>query len=111
MSKTNPTGGSWARAYIYELAEGNVVEFSPVGKSMEPLIFSGQRVRVEPVRGKIEQGDIVLCRVNNKIYLHAVKAVNTSGACLIGNNKGGLNGWTTRDQVFGRVAWIEPLPT
>jgi hypothetical protein len=71
---------------------------------MEPLIRSGQEVTVEPLgEAAIHPGDVVLCRVRGAHYLHLVKAVQ-GDRYLIGNNRGGVNGWITRRSIYGR--WI-----
>jgi hypothetical protein len=73
---------------------------------MSGKIESGQLVTVEPVQDKqIEVGAIVLCKVNGAQYLHLVKA--TSGDRFqIGNNRGRINGWTSRRNIFGIVTRI-----
>jgi hypothetical protein len=74
---------------------------------MEPKIESGALVTVAPVTlAECKVGDIVLCTVNGSQYLHLVKAVNDAGHVQIGNNKGGINGWTS--SVWGRCTRIEP---
>jgi hypothetical protein len=35
-------------------------------------------------------------------YLHLVKAINKN-QYQIGNNRGGINGWTNRSNIFGKV--------
>jgi hypothetical protein len=68
---------------------------------MVPLVQSGQRVEVAPCSIlDLSVGDIVLCRVGGNDFLHLVKAVS-NGRVLIGNNRGGTNGWTK--SVFGRM--------
>jgi len=52
-------------------------------------------------------GDIVLCRVSGNQYLHLVKAIQGE-RLQIGNNRGGINGWVTRRQIFGRLIAVEP---
>ena len=72
------------------------------GNSMVPLIHSGQQHMLAPVKlENVKIGDIVYCRVNGKFYTHLVKAVDKKRGCLIGNNKGKINGWTR--QVYGKV--------
>ena len=91
---------SWATRAIETLQRGERVTICPKGTSMEPLVHDGQGVVLEPVQvTQVVTGDIVLCRVNGSDYLHLVKAVKP-GQVLIGNNRGRVNGWTTR--VFGR---------
>ena len=71
-------------------------------------IESGQLCTVEPLGDHdLEVGDIVLCRVKGNQYLHLVKAVQAE-RFQIGNNRGGINGWITRRQIFGRLLAVEP---
>ena len=51
-------------------------------------------------------GDIVLVRVHRTDYLHLVKAVDR-GRFLIGNNRGGVNGWVGRQALYGRAIQID----
>ena len=75
------------------------------GNSMVPLIKSGQEHKLSPVDIKdVEVDDIVYCKVKGNFYTHIVKAKDVNKGCLIGNNKGGINGWTK--QVFGRVVEV-----
>jgi len=98
----------WADAYIEKLARGEVVRFRPHGHSMTGKIESGQLCTVEPVHGEIVVGDVVLCRVHGSQYLHLVKAIQPLGPrFLIGNNRGGTNGWITSRQIFGRLLTVE----
>lgn len=39
-------------------------------------------------------------------YLHLVKAVQ-GDRFQIGNNRGGINGWVTLRQIFGRLTAVE----
>lgn len=75
------------------------------GNSMSPLIKSGQNHQLAPVElHDISIGDIVYCKVKGNFYTHLVKAKNDKKGCLIGNNKGGVNGWTK--QIYGKVTEI-----
>lgn len=97
---------SWASCYIIALREAGFVEFRPRGTSMEPLIKDNQVVRCVVVTDDtiLTSGDIVLCTVSGRQYLHLIKAVNGE-RYLIGNNRGGLNGWTPRKHIYGVVTW------
>jgi hypothetical protein len=69
----------WASEYIARLQNGETVQFRPRGNSMQGKIESGQLCTVEPVvPATLEAGDIVLCKVNGKQYLHLVKAIQES---------------------------------
>ena len=71
-------------------------------------IESGQLCTVEPLGDQaLEVGNVVLCRVKGSQYLHLVKAVQGE-RFQIGNNRGGINGWITRRQIFGRLLAVEP---
>lgn len=92
----------WATEYIAKLIAGETISFRPTGNSMYPLIKSGELVKVEPVGPLYFIDDIVLCEVNGKEYLHLIKETNLDvlpQLYLIGNNKGGINGWTSK--VYG----------
>lgn len=94
----------WATGYIEKLADGEVVEFRPRGNSMKPLINSGDLVVVEPLDEEVdlEKGDIVLCKVKGKQYLHLISAIQGS-RFQISNNRGYVNGWISRKAIFGRL--------
>lgn len=77
---------------------------------MRGRIDSGQLVTVEPLAGEPEVGQAVLCRVRGSQYVHLVKAVRGNGDArqyLIGNNRGGTNGWIGRRLVYGVVVRVE----
>lgn len=93
----------WATEYIAKLQQGETVEFRPTGRSMEPRIMSGQLCIVSPVDTAILSiGDIVLCKVKGKEYLHIVKAIYDN-RFRIGNNRGRINGWTNSKYIYGRL--------
>jgi hypothetical protein len=70
-------------------------------------IESGQLCTVEPLGDRtLAMGDIVLCRVNGNQYLHLVKAIQGQ-RFQIGNNRGGINGWITRRQIFGVLLSVD----
>lgn len=94
----------WATAYIKDLQSGISLKFRPRGNSMTGRVNNGQLVTVVPFVGPPAVGDVVLCRVNGTEYLHLVKAVQGDRA-LIGNNKGGTNGWTKA--IYGRCIKVE----
>lgn len=100
---------SWASTYIDALARGETVSFRPRGHSMRGRVDDGERVTVVPLAADepLAIDDIVLCHVGGRDYLHLVKAVRGSGTqlrYLIGNNRGGVNGWIARSAIFGRLA-------
>ncbi len=99
---------SWASRYIEKLQAGETVKFRPRGNSMSGMIESGQQVTVEPVTEETElkKGDAVLCKAGGNVYLHKIAAVGVR-RFQIANNKGKVNGWTGRKNVFGKVVKVE----
>jgi hypothetical protein len=98
---------SWATPYIAKLKEGQTVSFRPRGHSMQGKISSGQLCTVEPLRDVVPKvGEVVLCVVRGNQYLHLVKAVQGE-RYQIGNNRGGINGWVSIRQIFGRCTKVE----
>lgn len=70
---------------------------------MTPRIESGNLVTVSPDVTTLRKGDIVLCQVNGRHYLHLISAVKT-GRYQISNNHNRINGWT--NTIFGKVVDI-----
>lgn len=98
----------WADGHVARLTRGETVQFRPRGNSMAGKISSGQLCTVTPLAASdaLAVGDIVLCRVKGNQYLHLVKAIQGE-RFQIGNNRGGINGWITRRQIFGRLVAAE----
>lgn len=90
---------------LERLQRGETFITSEKGNSMVPIIKSGQKHRLSPITlSKVKKGDIVYCRVKGQFYTHLVKTTNNLRGLLIGNNCGGINGWTKH--VFGIVTEI-----
>jgi len=88
-----------------KLQKGETFITSEKGNSMVPLVKSGQDHKLAPATWEnVAVGDIVYCKVKGRYYTHLVKAKNQDKGCQIGNNKGGINGWTK--QVYGKVIEI-----
>lgn len=96
----------WATAAIERLRQGHTVVVRPRGHSMTGRVNDGDIVTVEPLGEREPRvGDIVLCTVRGREYLHLVKAVQDR-RYLIGNNRGGVNGWIGRAAIFGVATTI-----
>lgn len=93
---------------IEQLKNGEVVRFRPSGTSMTGMINHRDLVTVTPVTNttSLSIGDAVLCKVNGKYYLHKVLKI-ANNRFQIGNNRGRINGWTSRKNVFGKVIKVE----
>ena len=97
---------SWASYTIEKLKKGETVQIRPRGNSMKGKIESGNLVTIEPAPTDLKKGDVVLCRVKGRDYLHLVTAVS-GNRYLIGNNRGGTNGWVGKKSIFGRAIKVE----
>ena len=87
------------------LLNGETIVIYGFGNSMTPILKSGQPVLVEPInyQTKLKKNDIVFCRVGGYYYLHKILAIRNNMSFQIGNNHGFVNGWISRNQIFGRV--------
>jgi hypothetical protein len=45
-------------------------------------------------------------RVKGNVYLHLIKAINGE-RFLIGNNRGGINGWVNAKNIYGVATKVE----
>lgn len=101
---------SWAAAAIARLEQGQGATVRPRGHSMSGKVDDGDIVTLAPARGRqIGVGDVVLVRVRGRVYLHLVKAMQGERV-LIGNNRGGTNGWVNRSAVYGVATRVEATP-
>lgn len=99
----------WATEHIKNLSEGKTVQFRPKGNSMSGKIESGELVTVEPInwtQDGVDIGDIVLCKIHGRQYLHLIQA-QQGMRFKIGNNKGYTNGWTSWKSIYGIVTKVE----
>src|SRR5688572_6009293 len=98
---------SWAHHAIEALRRGETVAVRPRGNSMQPKVNSGDLVTLQPCDPEtVKTGDIVLVRVKGNDYLHLVKAKDR-GRFLIGNNRGGINGWVGPNAIYGIAIKVE----
>ncbi len=94
----------WADRAIEQLRLGQRTTIIPHGNSMKGLVESGERVDLSPITSASEElkvNDIVLVRVKGNVYLHLIKAIQAD-RFLIGNNRGGINGWVGTNAIYGR---------
>lgn len=98
---------SWAKFAIEKLQKGESAQVRPRGHSMTGKVNDGELVTLEPCKPEsLKPGDIVLVKVKGTVYLHLIKAVN-NGRFLIGNNRGGINGWVGPHAIYGIATKIE----
>lgn len=97
---------SWPKI-VERLNKGESVELHPTGNSMAPRITSGQRVLLAPLTDDPEVGDIVLSKVRGRYWLHGItRHPLGDDRYLIANASGHVNGWTSRDKIYGIVTEI-----
>lgn len=90
---------------LERLQNGETFVTSEKGNSMYPKIKSGQQHKLEPATWEnVTHGDIVYCKIGRRFFTHLVLGKNDLKGCLIGNNKGNINGWTKN--VYGKVIEI-----
>jgi len=75
---------------------------------MDPKVKSGAKVTLVPITDpeKIKVGDVVLVTVKGRDFLHLIKA-RRGPQFLIGNNKGGTNGWVGPNALYGLATVID----
>ena len=93
---------------IEKLLNGDSIRgYKESGNSMTPIIKHQQPVDIEPVdTSLLKRGDIVLVKVKGNIYTHKITALR-NGQVQIGNNHGGINGWTNLENVYGIVTAVD----
>ncbi len=99
---------NWASHAIAALQRGETARVRPHGHSMRGKVEDGDTVTFEPLGERVlRPGAVVLVRVHGRVYLHLVKATQGERV-LIGNNRGGTNGWVGRNAVYGIATAVEP---
>ena len=99
---------SWAKFAKEALARGETVQIRPRGHSMTGRVNDGDLVTVAPCDlGTLGVGDVVLVRARGADYLHLIKA-RDGNRFLIGNNRGGTNGWVGPQAIYGKAVKVEP---
>lgn len=75
---------------------------------MKGRVNDGDLVTLSPCDPlTLQVGEVVLVRVKGQIYLHLIKA-RQEDRFLIGNNRGGINGWVGPQAIYGRATSIQP---
>ena len=98
---------SWAKFAKEALARGETVQIRPRGHSMTGRVNDGDLVTVAPCDpATLEVGDVVLVRARGADYLHLIKA-RDANRFLIGNNRGGTNGWVGPQAIYGKAIRVE----
>lgn len=90
-----------------KLLDGETCIVTGYGQSMTPRLKSGQSVIVEPINENtvLRKKDIVFVKVNGNIYLHLISAIK-GNQYQISNNHKHVNGWVSRNKIYGIVTKI-----
>lgn len=98
---------NWATFAIEKLRKGEHAQIKPRGHSMTGKVNDGDLVTLQPCSPEqVRVGDIVLVQVKGNVYLHLIRAIENR-RFLIGNNRGGMNGWVGSHAIYGRAIQIE----
>jgi SOS-response transcriptional repressor LexA len=98
---------NWATFAVGKLREGQEVQIKPRGHSMTGKVNDGDLVTLQPCSpDQLRVGDIVLVQVKGNVLLHLIKAIDRQ-RFLIGNNRGGINGWVGPHAIYGQAIKVE----
>ena len=77
-------------------------------QSMPPVLKLGQPVRVVPIDDSISlnKNDIVFVKISGHYYLHKISAIKNDVSYQKSNNNGHINGWVSRNSIYGKVVEI-----
>ena len=89
------------------LVNGETIRIKTSGNSMSGKVDNGSFVTIEPVGDRVlKKKDVVLAKVNGKLYLHLISGVRED-SFQISNNHGHVNGWALKKNVFGIITKVE----
>lgn len=88
------------------LQEGRDVTLSPKGTSMLPFIKEGRDSVILRRLPDVEEGDIVLARLDNRYVLHRVLSANHNRLTLMGDGNLDITETCTKDDVLGTVIGV-----
>lgn len=89
------------------LRSGKTIErYKEAGNSMLPILRSNQPVTLELVGGRVlKVGDIVFCKVGGSFCTHKITKIRGK-QYQISNNHHFVNGWVTKNSIYGIVTKI-----
>lgn len=88
------------------LEEGRDVTLSPKGTSMLPFIKEGRDSVILHRMPDVEEGDIVLARLDDRYVLHRVIMSNFNRLTLMGDGNLDYTETCTKDDVLGTVIGV-----
>lgn len=77
-------------------------------QSMTLILKSGQLVQVVLIDDSISlnKNNIVFVKISDHYYLHKISAIKNGVSYQISNNHGHINGWVSRNSIYGKVVEI-----
>lgn len=92
---------------IKRLQNGEIIErYKESGNSMLPILRSRQPVTLEPIGDReLKVKDIVFCKVRGNYYTHLISKIKGK-QYQISNNHKHVNGWVTKNSIYGIVTKI-----
>lgn len=92
---------------VNKLQNGEIIlRYKEHGNSMLPIIKSGQPVTLEPINEReLKVGDIVFCKVKGNYCTHLISKIRGK-QYQISNNHNYVNGWITKNSIYGIVTNI-----
>ena len=98
---------AWYEVCLRELVAGRSVSVIVRGTSLEPRIKDGDTVSLVPALGKSgDIGDAVFVRLRRGRYLIHLVVDRDGDRFLVGNARGGTDGWVGRDAIYGVVSSV-----
>jgi signal peptidase I len=97
---------NWKDIVIQKLKAGEQVTIKGCGNSMTPRFKNGDRIVLDPVSRDLKIGDAVFVKVGKNTFTHLITAMR-GDQYQISNNHGHINGWVTRDSIYGIAIGVE----
>jgi len=85
-----------------DLLKNKIVKARLFGNSMTPKINDGDLVILDANCKDLAKNDVVFCKVGRNYHVHLITAIRND-RYQISNNKGHVNGWIGKNNIFAKV--------
>lgn len=92
---------------ISRLRGGQMTQYRPAEPYLEPQFVSGQLVTFAPMSGSLNEGDLVLCVLNDCSYFAMVKSASPDSYLVGNNNNGTIFGMASDSDIVGVVILVQ----
>jgi phage repressor protein C with HTH and peptisase S24 domain len=106
LSSTIRIQMNWKDIVIEKLRSGEQVTIKGCGNSMTPRFKNGDRIILDPVNRPLKVGDAVFVKVGKNTFTHLITAIRGE-QYQISNNHGHVNGWVTKESIYGIAVGIK----